>query len=431
MYRKIYRQLKDWKESKYRKPLILQGPRQVGKTYALLAFGRKEYEQVAYFNFQTDSRLDQAFLENISPQYLIPLLSRISKVSITKGNTLIIFDEVQLSERALTSLKYFCEEAPEYHIAAAGSLLGVAVNRQQYSFPVGKVDILNLCPMDFEEFLMAMGEEDLIADIRSAFLTNEPLPAILHETAENLYRQYILVGGMPECVEKYVDTHDFLLIRHTQDAILAGYVDDMSKYNKTTEIHKTRLVYNSLVVQLSRKNTRFQYKLVKKGGRASELENAIEWLVLSGIVERIYNVEQGKKPLENFKNIDAFKIYMSDMGLLSAKMDLIPNDVLFMTADIDEFKGGLTENYVCQQLRASGYIPFYWTGEKNNEVDFVIQRQGVILPIEVKAGENVRSTSLTTFNKRYNIEHSVRISAKNFGFEDGKKLLPHYAVFCL
>lgn len=431
MERKIYQKLNQWKESKYRKPLILQGPRQVGKTYALLSFGRKEYEQVAYFNFQTDPNLQETFLENIHPDYLIPLLSRISKVSITKGNTLIIFDEVQLCERALTSLKYFCEEAPEYHIAAAGSLLGVAVNRQQYSFPVGKVDILNLHPMDFEEFLMAMNERELIDDIRSAFATNEPLPAVLHDTAENLYRQYLLVGGMPECVEKYVDTRDFLLIRHTQDAILTGYMSDMSKYNKTTEIHKTNLVYNSLVVQLSRKNTRFQYKLVKKGGRASELENAIEWLVLSGIVERIFKTEQGKKPLENYKNIDDFKIYMSDIGLLSAKMNLIPNDVLFMTADIDEFKGGLTENYVNQQLTASGYTPFFWTGEKNNEVDFVIQREGVVLPIEVKAGDHVRSTSLNVFAKRYGIEHSIRISSKNFGYEDGKKLIPHYAMFCL
>jgi predicted AAA+ superfamily ATPase len=185
-------------------------------------------------------------------------------IKLVPYKTLIIFDEIQACPEALTSLKYFCEEAPEYHIAAAGSLLGVAVNRQQYSFPVGKVDILNLHPMDFEEFLLAMNEWELIDDIRSAFATNEPLPAVLHDTAENLYRQYLLVGGMPECVEKYVDTRDFLLIRHTQDAILTGYMSDMSKYNKTTEIHKTNLVYNSLVVQLSRKNTRFQYKLVKK-----------------------------------------------------------------------------------------------------------------------------------------------------------------------
>ncbi len=431
MYRKINDRLKEWKESRYRKPLILQGSRQVGKTYALLEFGRTQYEQVAYFNFQTDPRLENTFAESISPEVLIPILSRIGRISITKGNTLIIFDEIQLSERALTSLKYFCEESPEYHVAAAGSLLGVAVNRQQYSFPVGKVDLMNLYPMDFEEFLLAMGEVALRDDICRAFETNEPLPSAIHEEALGLYRQYLLVGGMPECVLQYVDTKDYVLIRHTQNAILMGYLDDMSKYNKNTEIQRTRLVYNSLVVQLSRQNTRFQYKLVKKGGRASELENAIEWLVLSGIVNRIYCVDQGKKPLENYKNIDAFKIYVSDMGLLCAKLDVVPDDILHMTDEINEFKGGMTENYVNQQLTAAGYMPYYWTGENNHEVDFIVQRQGEIVPIEVKAAANVKSTSLQVFMKRYGNKNAVRVSAKNFGLEDNKKVIPLYAVFCL
>lgn len=430
MYRKIYQQLRDWKESAYRKPLILQGPRQVGKTYALLEFGRSEYEQVAYFNFQTNPKLDTAFQENISPEYLLPILSRLSKGYISK-NTLIIFDEIQLSERALTSLKYFCEEAPEYHIVAAGSLLGVAVNRQQFSFPVGKVDILNMFPMDFEEFLMAVGETAMLGDIRRAFETCTPLPSVIHDEAKTRYRQYLLVGGMPECVRQFVETHDYVLVRHTQDAILTGYMDDMSKYNKNTEIHKTRLVYNSLIAQLSRENTRFQYKLVKKGGRASELENAIEWLVLSGIVNRLYNVEQGKKPLENYKNIDAFKIYMSDVGLLCAKMNIVPDDILHMTIEMDDFRGGMTENYVYQQLMSGGYLPYYWTGDNNYEVDFLIQKNGRIVPIEVKAGENVRSTSLNAFIKKYHSETAFRISGKNFGMEDGKLLIPHYAVFCL
>ena len=431
MYRKLKEKLKQWKQNPYRKPLILQGPRQVGKTYLALEFGREEYENVAYFNFQTDGRLMETFEENIQPSYLLPILSRISKTSIIKEKTLIIFDEVQLSEKALASLKYFCEEAPEYHVLAAGSLLGVAVNREQFSFPVGKVHMIDMYPMDFEEYLLAKGEEELRNRIRSSFDTNEALPSAVHEDALRLYREYLVVGGMPECVAKYIETGDHILIRQTQETILAGYMSDMSKYNKNTEIPKTRLTYNSIVTQLSRQNTRFQYKLVKKGGRASELENAIEWLVLSGIVDRVYGLEQAKKPLENYKDIDAFKIYMSDTGLLLAKQQVVPEDVLYNTHELDEFKGGMTENYVDVQLKTSGYTTYFWTGDNNSEVDFVIQREGKIIPIEVKAAENVRAKSLNIFMKKYDSDYAIRLSTKNFGFEEGKKAVPLYAAFCI
>ncbi len=431
MYRKVKEKLKQWKQNPYRKPLILQGPRQVGKTYLALEFGREEYENVAYFNFQTDGRLMETFEENIQPSYLLPILSRISKTSIIKEKTLIIFDEVQLSEKALASLKYFCEEAPEYHVLAAGSLLGVAVNREQFSFPVGKVDMIDMYPMDFEEYLLAKGEEELRNRIRSSFDTNQALPSAVHEDALRLYREYLVVGGMPECVAKYIETGDHILIRQTQETILAGYMSDMSKYNKNTEIPKTRLTYNSIVTQLSRQNTRFQYKLVKKGGRASELENAIEWLVLSGIVDRVYGLEQAKKPLENYKDIDAFKIYMSDTGLLLAKQQVVPEDVLYNTHELDEFKGGMTENYVDVQLKTSGYTTYFWTGDNNSEVDFVIQREGKIIPIEVKAAENVRAKRLNTFMKKYDSAYAIRLSTKNFGFEEGKKAVPLYAAFCI
>lgn len=431
MYRKVKEKLNQWKQNPYRKPLILQGPRQVGKTYLALEFGREEYENVAYFNFQTDGRLMETFEENIQPSYLLPILSRISKTSIIKEKTLIIFDEVQLSEKALASLKYFCEEAPEYHVLAAGSLLGVAVNREQFSFPVGKVDMIDMYPMDFEEYLLAKGEEELRNRIRSSFDMNEALPSAVHEDALRLYREYLVVGGMPECVAKYIETGDHILIRQTQETILAGYMSDMSKYNKNTEIPKTRLTYNSIVTQLSRQNTRFQYKLVKKGGRASELENAIEWLVLSGIVDRVYGLEQAKKPLENYKDIDAFKIYMSDTGLLLAKQQVVPEDVLYNTHELDEFKGGMTENYVDVQLKTSGYTTYFWTGDNNSEVDFVIQREGKIIPIEVKAAENVRAKSLNIFMKKYDSDYAIRLSTKNFGFEEGKKAVPLYAAFCI
>lgn len=304
MYRKITEELNRWKSDPYRKPLIIQGARQVGKTYTSLEFGRNNYENVAYFNFETSPSLSEIFSENISPQYLIPLLSHICGKTIVKEKTLIIFDEIQLCERALTSLKYFCEEAPEYHIIVAGSLLGVAVNRSEFSFPVGKVDIKTMYPMDMEEFLLAMGENELAYRIKKCFADNIPMPSVLHESAMQLYRQYLVTGGMPECVLQYSQTRDTILVRHTQSNILQSYLNDMSKYNNLNEIKKTRLAYDNITVQLSKKNTRFQYKLIKKGGRASEFENAIEWLCLSGIVSQVYKVEQIKKPLENYRDID-------------------------------------------------------------------------------------------------------------------------------
>jgi predicted AAA+ superfamily ATPase len=431
MERKITKYLSEWKDSPYRKPLILQGARQTGKTYSILAFGREQYANVAYFNFETHPFLIKTFDESIEPAYLLPLLSRISGQTIFKEKTLIVFDEVQLCERALTSLKYFCESAPEYHIIVAGSLLGVAVNREAFSFPVGKVDIKTLYPMDLEESMLASGEQELIAEIRSCFENDAPMPAALHDAALSCYRQYLVVGGMPECVEKYVATKDFILLRHTQASILESYLNDMSKYNKDNEIKKTRLVYDNITVQLSKKNTRFQYKLIKSGARASEFENAIEWLALSGIVTRIHRVERPTKPLENYRDIDAFKIYVSDVGLLCAKKDIVPEDILLQSSDLSDFKGGMTENYVCSQLVANGYSCYYWMSERGAEVDFVIQRGGKVIPIEVKSAENTKAKSLTVYIGSYKPSYAVKLSTKNFGFEDGKKTVPLYAAFCL
>ncbi len=431
MYRKIMSLLEAWKESPHRKPLILQGARQVGKTYSLLEFGRSCYENVAYFNFETNPKLNKTFEENISPDYLIPILSHIAGQTIVKEKTLIVFDEVQLCERALTSLKYFCEDAPDYHIVVAGSLLGVAVNRAKFSFPVGKVDIKTLYPMDMEEFMIACGESALAEQIRKCFANNEPLPSALHDAAMQLYRQYLVVGGMPECVMQFVETKDYILVRHTQDTILTSYLNDMSKYNTLNEIKKTRLAYDNITVQLSKKNTRFQYKLIKKGGRASEFENAIQWLCLSGIVSQVYKVEQVKKPLENYRDIDAFKIYVSDLGLLCAKKDLVANDILYMVDEINDFKGGMAENYVNVQLTINGYQTFYWESERGAEIDFVIQRNGQLIPIEVKSADNTKAKSLKVYMETYKPAYAIKLSARNFGFEDNKKIVPLYAAFCI
>lgn len=431
MYRKIGNFLERWKESKYRKPLILQGARQVGKTYAVLEFGRTHYENVAYFNFETNPKLNETFEENISPGYLIPILSHIAGQTIIKEKTLIVFDEVQLCERALTSLKYFCEDAPEYHIIVAGSLLGVAVNRAEFSFPVGKVDIKTLYPMDMEEFMLALGEDALVEQIKVSFAADKPMPSALHDEAMKLYREYLVVGGMPECVKLFSETRDYTLVRHTQDTILMSYLNDMSKYNNVNEIKKTRLAYNNITVQLSKKNTRFQYKLVKKGGRASEFENAIEWLCLSGIVSQVYKAEQIRKPLENYRDIDSFKIYVSDLGLLCAKKDLAPNDILYMVQELNDFKGGMTENYVNVQLTINGYNTYYWGSPRGAEIDFIIQREGQLIPIEVKSADNTKAKSLKVYMDTFKPAYAIKISTRNFGFEDGKKTVPLYAAFCI
>ena len=377
MYRKIISFLEVWKEDEHRKPLILQGARQVGKTYSILEFGRTHYENVAYFNFETNPKLNETFEEDISPDYLIPILSHIAGQTIVKEKTLIVFDEVQLCERALTSLKYFCEDAPEYHIIVA------------------------------------------------------PLPSAQHDAAMQLYRQYLVVGGMPECVMQFVETRDYILVRHTQDTILASYLNDMSKYNNLNEIKKTRLAYDNITVQLSKKNTRFQYKLIKKGGRASEFEKAIEWLCLSGIVSQVYKVEQVKKPLENYRDIDAFKIYVSDLGLLCAKKDLAANDVLYMVDELDDFKGGMAENYVNMQLSINGYRTYYWESERGAEIDFVIQRDGQLIPVEVKSADNTKAKSLKVYMDTYKPAYAIKLSAKNFGCDGNKKIVPLYAAFCI
>jgi hypothetical protein len=431
MDRKIMNYFKNWKDNPHRKPLILQGARQVGKTYSILEFGRNCYENVVYFNFETNPKLSETFEENIAPDYLIPILSHISGQTIVKEKTLIVFDEVQLCERALTSLKYFCEDAPEYHIIVAGSLLGVAVNREKFSFPVGKVDLKTLYPMDIEEFMLALGEDELVEQIKKCFDEDRAMPSALHDAAMGLYRQYLVVGGMPECVLQYVGTKDYILVRHTQETLLASYLNDMSKYNNLNEIKKTRLTYDNITVQLSKKNTRFQYKLIKKGGRAAEFENAIEWLCLSGIASQVYKVEQIKKPLENYRDIDSFKIYVSDTGLLCAKKDLQASDILYMSDELDDFKGGMAENYVNIQLLINEYKTYYWESERGAEVDFIIQREGKLIPVEVKSADNTRAKSLKMYMDTYKPEYAIKLSAKNFAFEDGKKIVPLYAAFCI
>lgn len=433
MYRLALEYFKEWKDNQFRKPLIVQGARQVGKTYSVLEFGKSCFANIAYLNFQTNPDLCKTFEEDISPSYLIPLISHICNCNIIAGKTLIFFDEIQLCERALTSLKYFCEQAPEYHVIAAGSLLGIAVNREKFSFPVGKVDRYTMNPMNFEEFLIALNQNETVKKIYECFNNDTAMPQVLHTSTLKLYKQYLIIGGMPEVVSRYIETRDYINVRHIQRSILTDYLDDMSKYqNSSTDIAKTRLTYNTISTQLSKKNTRFQYKIIKTGARASEYENSIQWLISANLVSRIFRVQQIMKPLENYKDIDDFKIYFPDCGLLCAQKQIFPDDLLFDTEEINDFKGSLAENYVNSQLLAKGFVPYYWKSDKGEyEIDFLISLRGKLIPIEVKSSEHVTSDSLKYYIKKFHPDYSIRISTRNFGFENGIKSIPLYATCCI
>ncbi len=430
MERKIYSDLLKWKKSTDRKPLILQGARQVGKTYIVNYFAGKEYAGCVYCNFEKDIGL-QDFFKDLSPTTIIKKLSIYKRRDIVPGSTLIIFDEIQACPEAITSLKYFNEEANDYHIIALGSLLGVSVNRGSFSFPVGKVQFMTLYPLDFEEYLMARGEYALIDMICECYNENKPLDSAFHERALDYYKEYLFVGGMPEAVEEYGKNQNPELVRIIQQTILESYHNDMGKYNKQTEIPKTRIVYKSISTQLAKENKKFQYKNVKQGGRASEFEGAIEWLCLSGIASQLYRIEQIMLPLNAYRSLSDFKFYMNDVGLCGAGQDIHYEDILGENPMLDNFKGGLTENYVFNQLTVGEFGLYYWTSGSQAEVDFITRIGSDIIPIEVKAKTNTRARSLGVYVDKHHPSYAIRISAKNFGFENGIKSVPLYAVFCI
>ncbi|MHB9924524.1 ATP-binding protein [Clostridium botulinum] len=430
MKRKVMKWLIDWKNGSNRKPLILQGARQVGKTYSALYFGKQYYDSVVYFNFENNSELIKIFERDLEPERIIRELSINSGKSIFKEKTLIFFDEIQACERALTSLKYFNENANEYHIIAAGSLLGVAVNRDQYSFPVGKVDLKTLYPLDFEEFLMAINEEKLIELIKESF--EKDIELSMHNKAMDLYKTYLVVGGMPAAVKEYIDKKDFDFVLATQKSINDSYVADMAKYATPHETTRIMATFNSIPAQLAKENKKFQYKVIKSGARAHEYETPVEWLRASGVILKCTKCNEGKLPLAAYSDFNSFKVYITDTGLLCSKFGIPANAVLSDSIAFNDFKGALTENYVCFSLNANGYTPYYWESKGNAEVDFLIQdKDGYIIPIEVKAAEHVRAKSLQQYIKKYQPKYAIRVSGKNFGFENGIKSIPLYATFLI
>lgn len=430
MRRKIEEKLIAWKnKTENRMPLLLYGARQVGKTYILTEFGETQFENMVYVNLETNLSVAAYFSDDISPERLIRFLEASVNEVITPGKTLIIFDEIQSCERALTSLKYFCELAPEYHIAAAGSLLGVAIHRERYSFPVGKVESMTLYPLDFEEFLWANNETLLAREIRHAYDAIDPLPEPLHQKAIEMYRYYLIVGGMPACVQNYVNSKKLVLVPTVQNEIANNYVADMAKYATASDTVKIRGCFNSIPAQLAKDNKKFQYKVVQRGGSAALFGASIEWLVQAGIVLKCQKIEHGINPIAVYVDLSSFKLYMSDVGLLIMKSGVPQQTVL--TGESNLFMGSVTENYVAQALAANGHSLFYWASEHSAELDFVLQKGSDIIGIEVKKGTKVHSKSLSVFNQKYKPSYSIRFSEKNFGKTDNVLSIPLYAAFCV
>ena len=429
MKRKIYDELVKWKNKPGRMPLIVNGARQVGKSYILQEFGRRQFDNCIIVNLETDKALAEKFEENITPAPIIQYLESVHSQRIIPGKTLVIFDEIQANERALTSLKYFCEQAPEYHVAAAGSLLGVALNREKYSFPVGKVDEITLFPMDFEEFLWALNKENFANAIREHYELNEPLN--VHSSAIDYYNKYLITGGMPAAVKEFINTNSFVSVADVQNRILNEYIADMAKYAEPSASIKIRACYESIPAQLAKENHKFQYSVVQKGGSTTIFGESIEWLKYAGVVLKCQKTTQGSMPIKVHVDLSDFKLYMSDVGILTMQSGMVAQAILSPLETNNSFIGAIAENYVAQAFAANLIPLFYWKNDNTAEVDFVIQKGIDVIPVEVKAGIRVRSKSLGIFTEKYKCPYGIRISKKNFGFENGIKSVPLYAVFCI
>ncbi|WP_334106680.1 ATP-binding protein [Leyella stercorea] len=425
MERSIYSSLKKWKESPTRKPLILQGARQVGKTYILKEFGAREYSEVVYINCDDNNDMQNMFVD-YDVDRIIRSLSAISGISIKPSTTLLILDEIQEVERGLASLKYFCEKAPEYHVAVAGSLLGITLH-EGTSFPVGKVDMLYMYPMDFEEFLLAMGKEQLVELLRNnSWAALTPLRGMLTE----LLRQYYFVGGMPEAVKAYVERGDIWEVRSIHSKIIDAYRNDMSKHVPKQQVQRINMVWNSIPSQLARDNKKFIYGALRKGARANDFEIAIQWLVDSGLVHKVHRISKPVVPLKFYEDMASFKLFLLDCGLLGALSETPPEQILIGDNVFEEYKGAFTENYVLQQLKSLSrtFVYYYSNDNSTLEIDFVVQHEAHVIPIEVKAEENLRAKSLRQFVTDNAGLHGVRFSMSDYREQDWLTNVPLWAV---
>ena len=429
MYRKIITELKRWKEKKDRLPLILKGARQVGKTWILQEFGKKYFDDVLYINFENTGNISSLFEGSIEPNRIIEYLSAVHHKKIEPQKTLIIFDEIQEFPRALTSLKYFAEQAPEYAICCAGSLLGVFLH-DQVSFPVGKVDFLELQPLDFEEFLIANNEKELINIIKNNGL--EKLPDLITDKLKDYLKKYFVVGGMPRVVKTWIEEKDFELVEKIQKGILEAYERDFSKHTDSNTATKIQYVWNSIPSQLAKENRKFIYGVVKDGARAREYENSINWLRDTGLIRIVNRVKSGdKQPLKAYVDLKSFKIYLLDIGLLRVLCELPYETIINADAIYNEFNGLLTEQYVLQELKNISKINtiYYWSNEFQSEVDFVFAYKNLIIPVESKAGVNVKAQSLKIYIKEYNPKFAIRYYLLNIALDNNILNIPLYAIW--
>lgn len=426
MDRDIIARLAEWKSKENRKPLILKGARQVGKTWVLKEFGRKCFRKTAYVTFFKNQRMKSIFEGDWDVERIVANIGLECKLEVTAGDTLIILDEIQDCPRALEALKYFCEEAPQYAVAAAGSLLGIALHTD-ISFPVGKVDTMEMYPLSFREFLKAMGEGQLAGLLTGS---DTALMCDFHETLIYWLKNYMYVGGMPEIVSYFTGHKDYEAIRQMQEQILKDYEDDFGKHIPKEQISKVRLVWNSIPIQLAKENRKFFFGKIKEGARSKDFEEAIQILQDSGLISKVSKVHKPAIPLKTYADFSSYKLYFVDVGLMGAHAGLDARSILDGNALFTEFKGAITEQYVLQQIVCdTPFVPYYYSGEKATyELDFLIQKDGRMLPIEVKASENVRSKSLSFFREKYGNRAAVRFSLAKYIEQDWLVNIPLYAV---
>lgn len=429
VYRKIEEDLKQWKED-FKMPLMLVGARQTGKTYVLEKFCKANFENYIYINLEKEQDISEIFTQTLDPDTIMEQVQILKKIDFNVENTIIFLDEIQVNENAITSLKYFCESEKPYKIVCAGSLLGVKINRFSSSFPVGKVIIKYLFPMDFEEYLMALGEMMLIEEIKKHFESNEPLLTPVHEKALDLYRKYLVLGGMPTMILNYIENgYQISKVNfEIQEYIIATYLADMNKYTLNTEGIKNSKIYNAIPKELARENNVFKYSIVDKDARKIRYESSLDWLLASNMILKCDLVEKNESPLKAFVNSDKFKIYLSDSGLLRALSNLDYQEILLQKNEM--YKGVLTENYVACEFYSKFRELYYYTFDKY-EIDFLLKLEGDIIPVEVKSSRRTTSKSLNEYVKKYHPKYSIRISEKNFGLENNIKSVPLYAVFCI
>lgn len=431
MERLIINELVKWKGRSDRKPLILKGVRQCGKTYILNKFGKDNYEDMAYFNFEGNPALAEHFEQDLNPKRIIMELGVLNGKKINPKTTLIIFDEIQFCNKALTSLKYFKENATEYHVVCAGSLLGITLSKP-LSFPVGKVDFLTMYPMNFYEFVLANKEAQLLNYIDENVDKNKPVPQMFADKLITLLKTYYLTGGMPEVVEKWIDTKDAAEVGRKQDDILSSYELDFAKHAPATDFPKLSLIWGSIPDQLAKESRKFVYGHVKPGARAKDLEDSLQWLISSGMVYKVSKIEKPSIPLSAYANQNYFKLYMSDIGLLRRMSKLPASSIFEETTLYSEFKGAMTENYVLNELvNLRGDVPYYWKSGNTAEVDFVTQFDENIVPIEVKATVNVKARSLGIYREKYKPKVAVRTSMLNIKKDNNLLNLPLYMLWTI